>query len=323
MRNENFPDPGSAEELERFARLQRSLSPMFERLLGDPGAPRTVIVAPSLSLDARELAKIAAVHHYEERLLCLLLQLHHPRTHLIFITSQPLDPAIVDYYLHLLPGIPTIHARRRLTLLDCHDASLIPLTRKILERPRLMQRIRDAIHDPDSAHLVCFSPSILERTLAVRLNVPLYACDPAMSHLGRKSGCRTLFREAGVPLPDGFEQLRDTDDLVQGLTELKQRHPDLGQAVVKLDEGFSGEGNALFNYDGLAADAGLERRIREELPRRLGFTAYQETWDDYRSKLEQMGGIVECFVDGAENRSPSVQCRIDPRGRIELISTHE
>ncbi|MDX1605096.1 MAG: peptide ligase PGM1-related protein, partial [Candidatus Competibacterales bacterium] len=105
--------------------------------------------------------------------------------------------------------------------------------------------------------------------------------------------------------------------------ELKQRHPDLGQAVVKLDEGFSGEGNALFDYDGLAADAGLERRIREELPRRLGFTADQETWDDYRSKLEQMGGIVECFVDGAENRSPSVQCRIDPRGRIELISTHE
>ncbi|MEZ5730528.1 MAG: peptide ligase PGM1-related protein [Burkholderiaceae bacterium] len=36
-----------------------------------------------------------------------------------------------------------------------------------------------------------------------------------------------------------------------------------------------------------------------------------------------MGGIVEAFVPGASGRSPSVQMRIDPLGRVEAISTHD
>ena len=36
-----------------------------------------------------------------------------------------------------------------------------------------------------------------------------------------------------------------------------------------------------------------------------------------------MGGIVEEFLEGEETRSPSCQIRIDPRGRVILISTHD
>jgi hypothetical protein len=36
-----------------------------------------------------------------------------------------------------------------------------------------------------------------------------------------------------------------------------------------------------------------------------------------------MGGIVEAFVSGTEMRSPSVQCRIDPSGATQIISTHD
>ena len=70
----------------------------------------------------------------------MLLRL--PRTRVIFVTSQPVPSAIVDYYLQLLPGVPREHALRRLTLLSCHDGSARPLTEKILERPRLMARLR-------------------------------------------------------------------------------------------------------------------------------------------------------------------------------------
>jgi hypothetical protein len=100
-------------EEERFARLQKRLAPMFRRVFFNPQAPRTVIVVPSLSFDARELAKISGIHHYEERMLCLLMLLQLPRTRIVYITSQPINEAIVDYYLHLLPGIPGQHARRR------------------------------------------------------------------------------------------------------------------------------------------------------------------------------------------------------------------
>jgi Pre ATP-grasp domain len=317
------PAPGSPEELAHFAELQRRLAPLFEEAFPDPRQPQTVVVVPSLTLDAAELRKLSGAAHYEERLLCLLMLLRRPRTHVVYVTSQPISPTIVDYYLHLLPGVPLSHARKRLTLLSCHDASPAPLTQKILARPRLLERIRAAIPEPRRAHLTCFNATPLERTLAVRLGTPMYACDPALAGLGTKSGSRTVFRRAGVPLPDGYEHLRDMGDAAAALAALKARDPSLGRAVVKLEEGFSGEGNATFSFDGAPAGHGLETWVRRELPARLRFEAAGEAWESYSAKYAQMGGIVECFLEGGEVRSPSVQCRVDPLGGVRVISTHD
>ena len=161
-------------------------------------------------------------------MLFMLMLLRMPRTHLVFVTSQPVATPIIDYYLHLLPGVPFRHARRRLTLLSCHDASELPLTQKILERPRLLARIWSAILDPEAAHITCFNSSPLERTLAVKLDIPLYANDPALGHLGSKSGGREVFREAGVRAPEGFEHLRDEGDVIEAIVELKRRRPEVG-----------------------------------------------------------------------------------------------
>jgi hypothetical protein len=319
-----IPEPGSAEELRRFAQIQERLAPLARRVISDPRAPQSVVVVPSLTLDAEELAKISGVHHYEERLLCMLMLLRMPRTRLVFVTSQPIATAIIDYFLHLLPGVPLRHARRRLTLLSCHDASDEPLTKKILERPRLIERIREAIPDPGAAHMTCFNSTALERSLAVRLDTPLYGNDPKLNYLGTKSGSREVFREAGVPLPDGFEHLRDEHDVVEAVIELKRRNPALRRVAVKLDEGFSGEGNAVFRYDGAPEGRDLARWVRDELPRRIRFEAKNETWEHYFHKFAEMGGIVECWVEGGEEvRSPSVQCRINPLGEAVIVSTHD
>jgi hypothetical protein len=318
-----IPEPGSTQELRRFAQIQERLAPLARRIISDPGAPQTVVVVPSLTLDAEELAKISGVHHYEERLLCMLMLLRMPRTHLVFVTSQPIATAIVDYFLHLLPGVPLRHARRRLTLLSCHDASDVPLTKKILERPRLIERIRAAIPDPGAAHLTCFNSTALERSLTVRLDIPLYGNDPELNYLGTKSGSREVFREAGIPLPDGFEHLRDEQDIVEAIVELKRRQPELRRVAIKLDEGFSGEGNAVFPYVGAPEGTDLACWVRAELPQRIRFEAQGETWERYCHKFAEMGGIVECWVEGEEVRSPSVQCRINPLGEAFIVSTHD
>src|ERR687891_1279580 len=262
----DVPEPGSAEELESFAALQAKLGPLARRVLSDPRASQTVIVVPSLTLDVEELAKIPGAHHYEERMLCMLMLLRLPRTHVVYVTSQHVATAIVDYYLHLLPGIPLRHARSRMTLLSCHDASDVPLTQKILDRPRLVERIRAAIADPESAHLSCFNSTALERSLAVRLDIPLYGNDPELNGLGTKSGSREVFREAGVPPPDGFEHLRDAEDIAEAIVELKRQDPGLRRVAVKLDEGFSGEGNAVFPYEGAPEGKDLVGWVRNQLP---------------------------------------------------------
>src|SRR4051794_23846425 len=89
------------DELARFAELQAVLARSFPALVEDPLAPQTVLVIPSLSLDPEIMARISGVHHYEERMLCLILLLRMPRTRVIYVTSTPIPQSIVDYYLHL------------------------------------------------------------------------------------------------------------------------------------------------------------------------------------------------------------------------------
>ena len=122
---------------------------------------------------------------------------------MLYVTSQALDPVVVDYYLSLLPAVPASHARKRLVMLDCNDRSMRSLSQKIVERPRLLERIRSEVMDFDRAHIVCFNSSPWERTLAVRLGLPLHSVDPELAWLGSKSGCRETFREAGVLYPGG------------------------------------------------------------------------------------------------------------------------
>ena len=315
--------PGSPEELAAFAETQKRLPDLYHRVTEDKRRPHCVVVIPSLSLDPQELSKVSGAHHYEERLLYNLMLLRRPATHMVFVSSQPISPSIIDYYLHLLSGVPGVHARRRLTLLSAHDASPgRSLSQKLLDRPRLMQRIRDAMGKPEEAHMVCFNSTHWERSVAVQLGIPLYANDPALSDLGTKSGCREVFREAGVEMPDGYERLSEESDIVEALVELKRRHTDMRRAVVKLNEGFSGEGNALFSFNGCPENGGLATWVREQLPH-LQFTAQSEHWESFKAKYKDMGGVVECFVEGEIKQSPSAQCRVNALGEPMSISTHD
>src|SRR6478735_8311038 len=101
---DTYPAPCSAEELRKFKKLQNKFSDQYELFFPDNLATKTIVVIPSLSLDQQVLSKIDGALHYEERLLCLLMLLRMPRTHVIYISSMPIDPVIIDYYLHSLPG---------------------------------------------------------------------------------------------------------------------------------------------------------------------------------------------------------------------------
>jgi hypothetical protein len=308
---------------ERYAALQSRLKALFQRLKDDTRAPRTVVVVPALSLDPQVLATIDAARHYEERMLSMLMLLRMPRTRVVFVTSTPLAPSIVDYYLHLLSGVPTAHARSRLTLLSANDASPRSLTAKLLERPRLLQRIRDAIGDPAQAHLSVFNATHLERDLALALDIPLYGCDPDLLYWGTKSGSRTAFRRAGVMAPQGRENLRDLSDVADALVDLRRHAPGLRRAVVKLDEGFSGEGNAIFGFGDAPDGPALAAWVRDHLRERLRFESTSMEFDLYAAKFQELGGIVESWIEGEHKRTPSVQMRVSALDELETISSHE
>ncbi len=317
------PIPGTAAEMEAFEKIQRGFASQFELFFPDNLAPKTIVVIPSLSLDQEVLAKVTGAMYYEERLLCLLMLLRMPRANVVYVSSMPIDPVIIDYYLHLLPGITGYHARERLTLVSCYDSTAIPLTEKILERPRLIERIKKAIPAGNVAHIACFNTTPLERTLSVCLDIPIYGCDPSLIYLGTKSGSRRAFMQAGISIPAGAENLTGSQDIAHALAALKDMHPHLKKAVIKLNDGFSGEGNALFKYPENLCGKELHSWLHNNLPAALEPVASELSPSAFMEKFVLMEGIVEAFVEGDIKTSPSVQCRINPKGEVDVISTHD
>lgn len=312
----------------QFQLLQAQLRDRWQSVEEFDASEADIVVVPSLSIDQRELCKIDGFHHYEERLLFSLIRLRNPRTRLVYITSQPLHPSVIDYYLQLLPGIPFSHARDRLLLLSTYDSSLSSLSQKILDRPRLIERIRSAVN-PERAYMICYNSSFLERDLSVKLNIPLYALDPDLLKWGTKSGSREIFKESGVPHPDGSELVWNTKDLAVVTAELWERQPELQRIVIKLNEGFSGEGNAILDLRSLQecrpGSVSHSQRVTKIYDRftSLNFEAKTETWENYSSQIPELGAIAEAFIEGDRKLSPSVQGRVTPDGGVEILSTHD
>src|SRR5215475_1650812 len=305
-----------------FDRLQNKLVPLWKSIERFNQDPQTIVVVPSMSIDA--INSGAVIQAYEERFLFLLLLLRQPRARLIYVTSRTILPSIIDYYLDLLPGVIPSHARQRLFLPSPMDGSVRPLSEKLLDRPRLIERIRSLILDPDRAHLVPFNTTNREKELALQLGIPMYGADPKFFPLGTKSGCRTIFMEENVPLPLGVESLGSKEELIEAIAKMRARKPSMKQVLVKLNEGVSGEGNAVIDLTGLPAPGdSKEKAMLEERLRSMQFELARVTYDSYMQKLQERKGVVEERIMGEEIRSPSVQLRITPLDAVELLSTHD
>ncbi|MBA2448031.1 MAG: hypothetical protein H0V51_08400 [Chloroflexi bacterium] len=311
----------------RFEQLQRELVALW-KLIGrsDPGGPledaNTVVVVPSLNVDVDLPSSV--LQAYEERFLFMLFLLRQPLIRLIYVTSQAIPPGIVDYYLHILPGAVISNTRKRLSLVAPLDASSRPLTQKLLERPRLLQEIRSLIPDPARAHIVPFSTTELERELAVRLGIPMYAADPRFFAFGTKSGCRRIFAEEGVPHPLGVEDLFSADEIVGAIAGMRAQMPSMRRVIVKLNEGVSGMGNAVVDLEGLPSPGDpTERAALAERLRGMRYELPSIQYESYVAKVVARGAIVEEMIVGEQIESPSAQLRVSPLGDVELLSTHD
>jgi hypothetical protein len=296
-----------------FAELQSKLRELWPsvtlRSIGD--VERTVVVTHSISLDVPDQL-VPVFPAYEERFLCLVLSLlRAPRSRVVYVTSQPIHPRLIDYYFGLVPELDTPEARERFAAVSLVDGRNEPLARKLLARPGAIRRIRGLIGDPELALLLPFCMTQDEVELAVRLGVPAFGSDPALNWLGTKTGSRRVFEEEDVPHPVGLD-VDGSSDLAAALRELRKRSPGARGAVLKLDQGVSGLGNALVD---LAAGDDLRAAIELE--------DTELSVDDYLAALDAEGGIVEERIEGEEFRSPSVQLRMSPAGQVDIMSTHD
>lgn len=307
----------------RFDELQSRMPGVWDamRLNHDD---ESVVVVPSISLDRAVSASGSLSQAFEERFLFLLVLLRQPRLRMVYVTSMPIAPEIVEYYLALLSGVIPSHARARLSLISVNDASACSLSEKLLARPRLLRRIADLVPNPARSHMVPYNTTELERDVALSIGIPMYGADPRLAELGSKTGCRRLFAEVGVPHPLGVENLHSLDEIADALTDMRRERPSMASAIVKLNEGVSGSGNAVVTLTGLPSPGspGERPEVMTRL-RHMDLESESTPFEVYVAKFAEGGGIVEERITGEELQSPSVQLRVLPNGQVELLSTHD
>ena len=297
-----------------FADLQATFRQFWPtvtlRSIGD--VERTVVVVHSISFDVPDQL-IPVFPAYEERFLCMVLSLlRAPRSRVIYVTSQPIHSRVVDYYFGLVPELDTPEARARFVPVSLVDGRNEPLSRKLLARPGAIRRIKDLVGKPEFAMILPFCMTADEVALAESLEIPIYGSDPALNWLGSKTGSRRVFAEEGVPHPIGLD-IGGADDLPDALRELRARSPDARGAVLKLDRGVSGLGNALLDLERASRDLHSAIELEDE----------ELSVEQYLAALDDEGGILEERIEGEAFRSPSVQLRMSPAGQIDVMSTHD
>ncbi len=263
----------------------------------------------------------------EERALFLLLLLRQPRLRMIYVTSQPVSESIIEYYLGLLPGVIPSHARARLTLhlgrrrvtgsaeretagaahgCCARSASLIP--NRGPQPPDPVQHHR--------ARAGCRTQPSASRCTARIPALPTSAARPAAA------GCSKSSASGARSAPRTCTPSTTSSPACRACGRGGRRS---SQAIVKLNEGVSGSGNALVDLHDLPApgspdeataisDARAEHAagVRE---------AYRSTSTSRRSS--SMAASSRNGSPAIALTSPSVQMRALPDGTVELLSTHD
>ncbi len=294
-----------------FDALQRDLLERLHEATPETAAS-VIVVCPSITFPVTELRKIVGIQFYEERLLFLSLLLREPTLQLLYPTSVPVDEAVVEYYLRWLPD--PADARRRLHLFTVDNPEPSALTDKLLARPDVLTQMKERVAGADGAFILPFNVTASEARLAESLSLPVYGAHPDLVWLGSKSGARRVAFEAGVEVFEGADDLFSVQEIEAAIERIRAARPEAVAVVAKLNNGFSGQGNVILET------ATLQTPLRNSP---AVFCAAEESWATYAEKVAAEGAIVEELARHPGTVSPSVQLRILPGGRTELVSTHD
>ena len=271
------------------------------RSIGD--VERTVVVVHSMSMDVPDhlFPRFPA---YEERFLCLVLSLlRAPRSRVVYVTSQPILPRLIDYYFCLVPELDTAEARSRFSVVSLVDGRNLPLTRKLLARPGAIERIRAL--SPAGARVAA-----AVRHVAGRGRARGPARDPA---LRRRPGARVARHEdaaAAACSPRRGCRTRAASTSAASATSRaiadSAQRPRARTAIVKLDRGVSGLGNALVDVPRALATARCAARSSSRTSKRASTST--------SSALDEQGGIVEERIEGDGLPQPERPASDQPGG---------
>ena len=265
-----------------------------------------LVALPSFSLGESLLShygdRIPALEH---RYLLAMMVLNRITCDVVLVVSQAPEPEVLDYYYSLLSEERRDWARAHLQVLEISDPSHRSIAEKLLDRPDLVDELRRLLAGRP-AFIEPWNVTDAEVAVALALEAPINGSAPRLWPLGFKSEGRRLFREAGVPIPVGCEDVRSVDDILSAVRAVRAERPHVAGVVIKHDDSGAGDGNQVIEL----RTPGDLRATLEALPE----------W--YLRDLAD-GAVVEELITGTRFSTPSVQIDMLPDQRVNVLATHE
>ncbi|HJP88448.1 MAG TPA: hypothetical protein VJ850_05375 [Candidatus Limnocylindrales bacterium] len=298
-----------------FAQLQQKLGPALAANRAGSTTPHVMIAMPSYSVSESLLSHYGnRIPSLEHRYLTAIAVAGRIETcDIVYISTVKPSPEVFDYYLSLLPDGVRDSTRARVGFVEVDDGTSRSVAAKLVEMPELIDAIRAHIGDRP-AFIEPWNVTEPEVNLALELGVPINGTAPELRPLAFKSAGRRLFREVGVPVPLGREDVRTTDDVVDAVRWIARDRPLLGGVVIKHDDSGAGDGNVVVDLRPMHHAEDADAWVRDAVD------ALPE-W--YRSDLLRQGGVIEERIAGSRFSSPSAQVDVRPGGEVVVLATHE
>ncbi|KAL7494452.1 hypothetical protein ACHAWT_003145 [Skeletonema menzelii] len=267
----------------------------------------------------------------------------------------------------------------RVIMIHVPSTECISLSDKILRQKKLITLLQELIRssfggkvlewNDNTVGMSVFTGSDSVDELSHKLGAKLLEASGESLHFGTKQGSREIFAACGISHPAGTPSLEDEDlltygdasehggkvywaynhryirsahNLAVGIARKIVRGIRPKRWIVKLNQGFSGKGNASIDLQHIqrrfagckAGDNEATLRIAEEIEKEFAISLKCEdpkmTWFDvdepeqvgFQTQIKRLGVIAEVFIEGEVPTSPSIQAVIEGKD-VSIVSTHE
>ncbi len=342
-----------ADEEARWMKLSSDFKDRWEEI---QQKRRVVIHVPSISREEHQRLTIPNFQTQQNLQMSRLCAINDPMVDVIYISPIEIAEDVMAYYEKLLEVGGIENPRLRIKIIVPENMERFPshisLTSLLLYSPRSIKRILRFINGRD-AYIVPGSLGPEERRLALRLNVPLLAPEPALANVyATKSGSKRLFALADMNTAPGAHDLYEEEEIHSALAKLIAAYIDVPRWIFKIDDEFGGRGHAYFDVKCLKQVAMLRKErakfmkadknywgrpevqegarmrlmdnLRTVLKQKIvlcGEEVYKD-WKRFVKTFTRIGGVIEaCPLD--VRGSPSANLLIEPNGAISLISTQD
>ncbi|PIZ94547.1 MAG: hypothetical protein COX81_03140 [Candidatus Magasanikbacteria bacterium CG_4_10_14_0_2_um_filter_37_12] len=277
---------------------------------------RTVVVVSNITAGEYLHRRYDGLQFFEERYLYFLEYLKQENTNLVFVVSEGLESAYLDYvFFHAsqMTRLSREEMEKRTTFVWVPKTGEKVITKELLKRPDILENIRELAQQSDGAYLELFRTTPATVELSRLLDIPMYSIAEDALFVNEKIGSKKIFAEAGVQYAKGypaFSFLEVKENLQKLKYETNQK-----AFLVKVNDGGGGEGIIKIFAEEVGED--IYQLIQKKL---------DETGDDlsfFEHSIETEGCIVEEFIDAKIVTSPSVQFEVFPDGQIINKATHD